>query len=311
MAKLVISAAKSQQKTVANLDGNEIKVIPVNKIEEREDNDYLNGYDEDVIASISENNIDALDNIIVEPIILDGKASGRYRIVSGHQRFRAENKLKRKTVTCKVVTFKEEYGSLEAAILANVHRKDDPIHLARRIEAYEKDVYPHKVKNDSTIVNKKKYIAKVFGLSETKYVRIGVLLKLDDSIQKLVEDGYMSYVFANRLNRFTLEQQKQFGKMANEYIQEQIKREPSKTENIISEQKTDEFMAIIEADGSSEPEKQRKVVSLNKVVERHKKALDKELKRDIGSMSDEEKNASIEALLSLKEMVDKALRMLK
>lgn len=303
-----ISAARAQQKSVANLDGNEIKEIPIGKIEEREDNLYLNGYEEEVINSITDNYIKELDNIIVEPIIEAGKASGRYRIVSGHQRFKAEQRLKHKAVTCKVITFDNEVESLEAAILANLHRKDDPIHLARRIRTYEENVYPVKQKETQTPLVKKEYIAKVFGISGSQYIRLRGLLKLDESVQNLVERKIITVNSAGKLNNYSFDEQKKFTEMVYQYLEKQ--KDDELADGKLTDAQVELILVQLTANDAASV-RQKRVAEFNKVVLKHNRALELELKKDFKDFTMEEKSASIDALHKLQDTIKKALEKLE
>jgi len=68
---------------------------------------------------------------LLNPIIVEAAAAGRYRILAGERRFSACRSLGRETVTC-IVRSVEEQSRLALQLIENMHRKDlSPVEEAR------------------------------------------------------------------------------------------------------------------------------------------------------------------------------------
>ncbi|MGE3919400.1 MAG: ParB/RepB/Spo0J family partition protein [Gammaproteobacteria bacterium] len=118
---------------------------------------------------------------LIQPIVVRPKSDDHYEIVAGERRWRAAQLAGLDVIPCLVNKYSDEQTAAVATI-ENVNRIDlNPIEEA---QAYQRLMEDFQYVHDE--------IAAVVGKSRTKITNSLRLLKLDDSIQKMLIDGLLS-----------------------------------------------------------------------------------------------------------------------
>ncbi|MCR4745269.1 MAG: ParB N-terminal domain-containing protein [Lachnospiraceae bacterium] len=177
------AAAKAAESIMAKQD--EIKVLPIDKIDAYADNNEDISNIDDLLASMKENGF-------TDPIEVTnyGCEDGRYVVLSGHRRLHAWNTLHNgsQPVKCIVVDsakFKSDADVKNYVLMANSQRDSakDPLLLIKRYKEHEK--YLNEIKFDGNIRDE---IANRLGISTQQADRYKQLGKCIPEIQQMVAE---------------------------------------------------------------------------------------------------------------------------
>ena len=189
------------QKTADNaaaVNGEFVRQLRVDALEENPMNRFSMAEDAQFQATMDSVEKDGfLEDIIVTP----AEAEGKYRIISGHRRVRAAQKLGKVTVPCKVRHYHDRLEELRALMGTNLHRRNvSPFDMARQLETLrevlrEEDRLPENVKEQAEMM------ASQTELSRATVERYLDLLNLDDTLTGWAEGGKMTMTDAYELAR--------------------------------------------------------------------------------------------------------------
>ncbi len=158
--------------------------IPLDRID-RNPNQTRTSFDEGKLKELADS-ITATG--VVQPIVVREIAGGRYQLIMGERRWRASQTAGKATIPAIVRQVSDEQA-LEMTIVENLQRADlNPMEQAR---AYERLSREFKLTQEE--------MAKRTGKDRASVANFLRLLKLTPSIQKLVEDGTLSFGHARAL----------------------------------------------------------------------------------------------------------------
>ena len=146
----------------------------------------------DLVESVREQGIQ-------QPLIVAPKANNRFRIVMGHRRNEAARAAGLQFVPCIIRAFKTRETEEDVMLIENIQRKDlTPMQEARAIKrryfALEKDVHA---------------TARALGLTQSFITQRLRLLKLDTSIQQMVDERKIGLSQAILISTLDSKQQKE------------------------------------------------------------------------------------------------------
>jgi ParB family chromosome partitioning protein len=153
-----------------------------------------------LVASMREKGF--IGSISVRPVktIVDGVTVDRYEILDGLHRWNAARDTGIKTIPCFVKQM-DKADVLEWQMMANYHKVDT------KPAAYAQQLQKLIVLNPALTLNE---IATKLGMSTATIMQRLDLLKLSDSIQKLVDDGKITLTNAHTLSKLPEEEQAGF-----------------------------------------------------------------------------------------------------
>jgi ParB family chromosome partitioning protein len=141
-------------------------------------------FDEDELLELSES---IKQHGVIEPVIL-AKRGKRYEMIAGERRWRAAKKAGLKKIPAVIRDYTEK-EIMEISLIENIQRQDlNPIEEAR---AYNTLLKAYNVKQDE--------LAERISKSRTAITNSLRLLKLDERVMKMVEDGMLSEGHARTL----------------------------------------------------------------------------------------------------------------
>lgn len=158
--------------------GLESKVIPIDLLDEDENNEYLNGYDD--IATLRNSFEENDDN---GGIHVYERKNGHYLVWSGNTRLKVARERKEKELLV-IVTGPEpedEFEKHKRRLAMNQGRQDRPLYIARNIAEYEKGLNRKGVRGD--IRNKE--LEKAFSMPARNIQRYKRILNLNEELQLL------------------------------------------------------------------------------------------------------------------------------
>lgn len=140
-------------------------------------------------ASIEELARSVREHGIVQPLVVTRAGENRYRLIAGERRFRAAHKAGLTTVP---VVIKEELGesdALQIALIENIQRED--------LNPIEEALAYHQLHEDFQLTQEE--ISKRVGKERSTVANFLRLLKLPDSVKKLLASGQLSMGHARAL----------------------------------------------------------------------------------------------------------------
>ncbi len=141
-------------------------------------------FDEDELLELSES---IKQHGVIEPVIL-AKRGKRYEMIAGERRWRAAKKAGLKKIPAVIRDYTEK-EIMEISLIENIQRQDlNPIEEAR---AYNTLLKAYNMKQDE--------LAERISKSRTAITNSLRLLKLDERVMKMVEDGMLSEGHARTL----------------------------------------------------------------------------------------------------------------
>lgn len=167
-----------------------IVILPIDKLIENENNDYLFGMEniEELANSIETNGFRGS----IEVYDLE---NGYYEIASGHRRKRAMEFLNKVEIPATIVPkYKNEVERGEWLLDSNLKQRGgikgfDVIHISRMICWYDKSIYPElKILNPDT-PPKKEVVSKKFGISEGLIYKYMAISQYIEPIQEKIKNG--------------------------------------------------------------------------------------------------------------------------
>ena len=226
------------------------KNIPIDLIDPNPDNKMIYRIE----------NIDSLKASILsvgylqsEAIGVFAKDDGRYEIYSGERRYTACKELGMTEIPAIVSLMPDEATKARMLISCNTNgREVTIIQTAKAMEYYQKKVLDQTTdwKEDSEVgANKRKYIAKIFGVSEVTVHRYLKLLQLIPGLQELVDKGVLPYRTVYKLaDIFNKEQQEMYLQLCNNFLE-------NYSEKVIPDIRVEQFLEKIEKESKEKKEK--------------------------------------------------------
>lgn len=170
----------AEKKTKQMLNTQVIVELPMEQIVENPDNERLFGMD----------NIDKLADTIEDEgftgaIEVIKIGDDKYEISAGHRRYAAMKELGKATIPAIIIPNKNEADKAKHLLSSNINNREiTPLMYSRMIPYYvEKVLKPSNFKGD-----KRKELARFFGMSEAQIQRFTRLSKLIPELQKLTEN---------------------------------------------------------------------------------------------------------------------------
>jgi ParB family transcriptional regulator, chromosome partitioning protein len=158
--------------------------IPLDRID-RNPNQTRTNFDEAKLAELAQS-IAATG--VVQPVVVRERPGGRYELIMGERRWRASQVARKQTIPAMVRQVSDEQA-MEMTIVENLQRADlNPMEQAR---AYAR------LSSDFKLTQEQ--MAQRTGKDRTSVTNFLRLLKLPESVQKLVEGGELSFGHARAL----------------------------------------------------------------------------------------------------------------
>ncbi|MEI7622809.1 MAG: ParB/RepB/Spo0J family partition protein [Actinomycetes bacterium] len=142
-------------------------------------------FDEEALVSLSAS-IRAVG--VLQPILVRELADDSYELIAGERRWRAAKRAGLQTIPA-IVRSAEDEGSLEQALIENLHRED--LGALEEAAAYQQLIEEFKLTQDQ--------VATRVGKSRSAVANTMRLLQLPTSIQRLLSDGQLSAGHARAL----------------------------------------------------------------------------------------------------------------
>jgi len=140
---------------------------------------------------------------VIEPIVVRGKANGRYQLVAGERRWRAAQRVGLLEIPAVV---RERQGKTEAmvSLVENIQRSDlDPVSIAESIRETM----------DSTGISGAE-VARSIGKTDGYISQHLALLTLEPSFRSMIRKGELNFVYARVLKDLPHEEQKRYAELA-------------------------------------------------------------------------------------------------
>ncbi len=169
--KVVVSEVKTES-------GIESKIVPIDLLDEDENNEYLNGYDD--IATLRNSFEEHNDN---GGIHVYERANGHYLVWSGNTRLKVAKERKEKELLV-IITGpepKDEFEKHKRRLAMNQGRQDRPLYIARNIAEYEKGLNRKGVRGET----RTKELEKAFSMPIRNIQRYKRILNFTDDLQLL------------------------------------------------------------------------------------------------------------------------------
>lgn len=203
---------KIDKKNAEKLNSKLIKDIPLEDIVPNPDNAKL----------FTMENVDGLCQSI-ESIGFNGAIevyrlpSGKYQISSGHRRYAAMKRLKRKTIPCIVMEAENDILVRKKLVESNINtRVLSPIEIARAIQYYENILREENYRGGD--INSR--LGEIFSISRTKVTKLKALLKLADEIQDLAKATNFPFeAFEDAVN-FPADKQRQLAENLRKHLEQ-------------------------------------------------------------------------------------------
>lgn len=143
--------------------------------------------------------------------------SGKYQISSGHRRYAAMKRLKKKSIPCIVMEAESDILVRKKLVESNINtRVLSPIELARAIQYYETILREENYRGGD--INSR--LGEIFSISRTKVSKLKALLKLADEIQDLAKATNFPFeAFEDAVN-FPAEKQKQLAENLRKHLEQ-------------------------------------------------------------------------------------------
>lgn len=167
--------------------GGEVREIDITNIEP---NEYQprRSFDEEEIAQLAES---IKKDGILQPILVRREGNDRYRLIFGERRWRAAT-LAGVTKIPAIIKDASEEESFRWALVENLQRKDlNPIEKARALSLY--------MEKFSLTQDK---VGELLGMARPSVTNLLRLLALPEEVQKMVEDGELTFGHARALLAF-------------------------------------------------------------------------------------------------------------
>jgi ParB family chromosome partitioning protein len=167
--------------------GGEVREIDITNIEP---NEYQprRSFDEEEIAQLAES---IKKDGILQPILVRREGDDRYRLIFGERRWRAAT-LAGVTKIPAIIKDASEEESFRWALVENLQRKDlNPIEKARALSLY--------MEKFSLTQDK---VGELLGMARPSVTNLLRLLALPEEVQKMVEDGELTFGHARALLAF-------------------------------------------------------------------------------------------------------------
>lgn len=142
-------------------------------------------FDEEALVSLSAS-IRAVG--VLQPILVRELGEDSYELIAGERRWRAARRAGLQTIPA-IVRFAEDEGSLEQALVENLHRED--LGALEEAAAYQQLIEEFKLTQDQ--------VATRVGKSRSAVANTMRLLQLPTSIQRLLSEGQLSAGHARAL----------------------------------------------------------------------------------------------------------------
>lgn len=180
-----------------------VKELPLSQIVENDNNFFSMAEDVEFLSLVeSIKDLGVLHPILVNKI--DDPDNDKYKIISGHRRYRASLKVGKTTIPAVVATFEDteqaELAMLDANFTARVLTPSD---IAEFIKHYEQ-----KLKAGTFKGRKRDYIGKKIGLSGQQVERYKAFGELDPEVQKLIDEEKIALTAAPYLKQLSPDEQK-------------------------------------------------------------------------------------------------------
>ena len=203
---------------MANTTNAKTVEIPVDKIQETQDNEYIFGIHDADIKRLAE---EIKEHGFTGSIDVVEREGGMYQVFAGHQRLRAVKSLGWETIPCTVADPMSDEELMRKLLASNVlNRKISPLGYARAIDAYKNDV----LKKEHYVGREREACAKFFNISSTQVQRYEALLKTTPYVQELCDKEEIPFYPFTGAVGFTQEQQ--------EELERQIRRFRSQNDGI-------------------------------------------------------------------------------
>lgn len=176
---------EAEKKTKQMLNTQVIVELPMEQIVENPDNERLFGLDK--IDKLADTIEDEGFSGAIEVIKI---GNDNYEISAGHRRFAAMKELGKTTIPAIIIPEKNESDKAKHLLSSNINNREiTPLMYSRMIPYYvEKVLKPQKFKGD-----KRKELARFFGMSEAQIQRFTRLSKLIPELQKLTENPHFPW----------------------------------------------------------------------------------------------------------------------
>jgi ParB family chromosome partitioning protein len=161
-------------------------------------------------ASIEELARSVREHGIVQPLVVTRTASDKYKLIAGERRYRAAQKAGLSVVPVVVKEMMTEGDALQVALIENIQREDlNPIEEA---QAY------HQLHEDFGLTQEE--IAKRVGKERSTVANFLRLIKLPDSVKKLLASGQLSMGHARAL--LAIDSAKKQGQLAERVVRKNL-----------------------------------------------------------------------------------------
>lgn len=189
-----------------------VREIPLGDLVETDTNEYIFGIMDSDVDRLAE---EIQDHGFKGSIQVMDLKNGKYKIISGHQRYRAVKKLGWKTIPCIVsepMSTEEQYRELIASNVLS--RKITPLGYARAIDAFKREVLDKDVKIKG---RKRAYIAHFFNIAEGQVIRYETITKMPPEIQEMCKNPDFPYSALEGSSAFTESQKQELLDKINAY----------------------------------------------------------------------------------------------
>lgn len=211
---------KTLQKDESITNEGKKRNIPLELIDPNPDNKMI--YSVEDIEPLAKS-IEMVGYLESEAIGVFAKDDGRYEIYSGERRYRACLQIGMKEIPAIISLMPDEATKARMLISCNSNtRKVTPMQKAREIEYYERKVLDTTTdwkKETEARGDKRKYLALVFGMSESTIRRFQQLPKLIKPLQELIDSNKVNYWDAADMSQYTEEEQQDFVQLCTDFIE--------------------------------------------------------------------------------------------
>lgn len=207
--------------------------LPIDKLIDHPDNEYLFGMKQEDIDHMAEG---IAQNGFKDPIEVYDNQDGTYMIYSGHIRKYGAIKNGMTEIDAIVYDKPEENVIRRELLGANLFGRNridnsDPILVARQLEYHTETLHI-----EGFLGNRRKQVAKEFGFkSDANVHKYVALLSLIPELQKKVSERAISYSGISTAAQMTEEEQKQLNAMLDQRLDEDSTVTRTELENIIRE----------------------------------------------------------------------------